>query len=103
MPWIHINDLCNMYVAAIENNNIHGIYNAVAPEHTTNAQLTKSIATVLNKKIILPNVPSFVLKTMFGNMAVILLEGSRISSEKIKKTGFMFQFSKLDKALKDLI
>jgi hypothetical protein len=103
MPWIHINDLCNLYIAAIENEKIHGIYNAVAPESITNSQLTNSIAAILNKKIILPNIPSLILKTMFGSMANILLEGSRVSSEKIKKTGFQFQFPQIDNALKNLI
>ena len=103
MPWIHINDLCNMYISAIENLKLNGIYNAVAPNHSTNTEFTNSIATILNKKIRLPNIPSFVLKIMFGSMATILLEGSRVSAEKIKKTGFQFQYPQIDNALKNLI
>jgi len=101
VPWIHIKDLCNMYISAIENENIHGIYNAVSPEHTTNEVLTKNIALSLNKKIILPNTPGFVLKTLLGKMAEILLEGSRVSAEKILATGFNFEYPTLQKALKD--
>lgn len=103
VPWIHINDICNMYVEAIENKKIHGIYNAVAPEHITNTELTKNIAAALHKKIRLPNIPSLVLKAMLGKMAVVLLEGSRISCEKIEKEGFQFQFPKLNNALKHLL
>ncbi len=102
IPWIHIDDLCNMYVEAIENNELNGIYNAVAPDYVTNEFLTKSIATMLHKRAWLPNVPSFMLKLIFGEMAVILLEGSRVSSEKIKSTGFKFKYSFLLEALKDL-
>ena len=102
IPWIHIDDLCNMYVEAIENNELNGIYNAVAPDYVTNEFLTKSIATILDKKAWLPNVPSFMLKLIFGEMAVILLEGSRVSAEKIKSTGFKFKYPFLLEALKDL-
>ena len=102
IPWIHIDDLCNMYVDAIENNELNGIYNAVAPDYVTNEFLTKSIATILDKKAWLPNVPSFILKLIFGEMAVILLEGSRVSAEKIKSTGFKFKYPFLLEALKDL-
>jgi uncharacterized protein (TIGR01777 family) len=102
IPWIHIDDLCNMYVEAIENNELNGIYNAVASDYVTNEFLTKSIATILDKKAWLPNVPSFILKLIFGEMAVILLEGSRVSAEKIKSTGFKFKYPFLLEALKDL-
>lgn len=102
IPWIHIDDLCKMYVEAIENTELTGIYNAVAPDYVTNEFLTKSIATTLHKKVWLPNVPSFMLKLIFGEMAVILLEGSRVSAEKIKSAGFKFKYSFLPEALKDL-
>ena len=97
MPWIAMEDLCNMYVSAIENIEIKGIYNAVAPEHITNEELTKSIAKTFKKPLWLPNIPSFFLKIILGELAVILLEGSRVSSEKIKKTGFNFLFPTIEK------
>jgi len=102
MPWIHINDLCNMYIAGIENNNLHGIYNAVAPEYITNIELTNSIANSLNKKIRLPNVPAIVLKIIFGKMAVILLEGTRVSSKKIIDATFKFKYPSIKKALQEI-
>ena len=100
VPWIHINDLCNMLISAIENNGMQGIYNAVAPQHITNSVLTGSIAENIHKKIRLPNIPKFMLKTIYGKMATILLEGSRVSSEKIEKTGFKFRYPTLETTLK---
>lgn len=97
MPWIAMEDLCNMYVSAVENTELNGIYNAVAPEHITNKELTKSIAKTLEKPLWLPNVPAFILKIMLGELAVILLEGSRVSSEKIKNTGFNFKYPTVEK------
>lgn len=103
IPWIHIDDLCNMYIEAIENNELKGIYNAVTPNYCNNNKLTKEIANSLNKKIWLPNIPAFIFKLFFGEMSEILLNGSRVSSEKIKKTGFKFKFKNLEAALKNLI
>ncbi len=99
MPWIHLEDLCNMYLESIENKEIRGVYNAVAPEHITNKSLTKIIAKKLKKPLWLPNIPAFVMKLILGEMAVILLEGSRVSSEKITLTGFKFRYPKINDAL----
>lgn len=103
MPWIHIDDICSIYEAALKNQNIAGAYNAVSPEHTTNENLTKKIAEVLKKPLFMPNVPAFVLKLIFGELADALLEGSRASSQKIQDTGFRFKFPYLKEALKDLL
>ncbi|MDP5092036.1 MAG: TIGR01777 family oxidoreductase, partial [Polaribacter sp.] len=98
LPWIHIDDLCEMYLKAIENNLV-GIYNAVAPEHQTSYSFSKQLAKSINKPFVGIPVPSFLLKIVFGEMSVILLEGSRISANKIKKSGFSFRFETLKKAL----
>jgi uncharacterized protein len=97
MPWIHIDDLCELYIQAIENTNFEGVYNAVAPEHITNKQITKIIAKTFRKPLWLPNIPSFILRLIFGDMSAILLYGSRVSSKKIQKTGFQFNFKNLSK------
>jgi len=103
MPWIHIDDICSMYEFALKNPEIEGSYNASAPQHTTNENLTKLIAKVLKKPLFMPNVPSLILKLIFGELADALLEGSRASSEKIMKAGFEFQFPDLKMALEDLL
>lgn len=102
MPWIHIDDIVDMYIQAIENDNMKGVYNAVAPEHITNRKLVKQIGKALRRPVIFPNVPGFLLKWIFGEMSVIILEGSRISAEKIEKTGFQFKYPTVQEALKNL-
>jgi len=102
MPWIHVDDLCNMYINTLENFQMEGAYNAVAPEHVTNKAFTRKLAQVLGKPFWLPNIPSFVMKLMFGKMAVMLLEGSRVSSEKMEAAGYKFQFPELDSAFMEL-
>lgn len=103
MPWIHIDDICSIYEFALKNPEFEGSYNASAPQHTTNENLTKLIAKALKKPLFMPNVPSFILKLIFGELADALLEGSRASSEKIMKAGFEFQFPDLKMALEDLL
>ena len=101
MPWIHIDDLSNLYIQSIEKNNFSGIYNAVAPEHQINNNFTQTLAKVL-KKITSPfNVPSFVLKIILGELAGILLKGSKISSKKTADN-FTFLYPKLMTALKQI-
>ena len=99
VPYIHIDDLCEMYLAAIEKENYHGVYNAVNGDHVTNTDLTKATAKALKKPLWLPNVPSFVLKTVFGEMGRLILEGSRASAEKVKKAGFDFEYNTLLESL----
>ena len=102
IPWIHIDDLCNMYIIPIENE-VVGIYNAVAPESHTSKSFSKILAKNYKRPFLPINVPSFLLKLFFGEMANILLKGSRISSKKIeKKGGYSFRFSILKKALDNL-
>ncbi len=102
MPWIHIDDLCGIYIKAIEDAQMNGAYNAVAPNHKTNSDFTKEMARVLKKPLWLPNVPSIALKIIFGSMSAIILKGSRVSSEKIRAAGYSFIFPDLEGALIDL-
>jgi len=102
MPWIHIDDLCNIYIQAIKKKEMIGPYNAVAPEHITNKVFTQKAAHALHKPFWFPNIPAFVMKLFFGEMSVMLMSGSRISSEKIESTGYTYLFPNLDSAFKDL-
>ena len=102
MPWIHIDDLCQMYIKAIENEDLEGAYNAIAPEHQTNYSFSKAIAKTFKRSFLPMGAPSFILKIVFGEMATIILNGSRVSTDKIIQTGFKFKFEGLDKALKNL-
>lgn len=103
MSWIHIDDLCNMFIHAIENENVEGVYNAVGPNPDTNKNITKAIGKVLRKPVWLPNVPGFVLKLILGQRAAMILGGSKVSSEKIESSGFKFSFPNLTDALQDLL
>ena len=100
MPWIFIDDLVAVFYEALFNQKFSGIYNAVSSEHITNQQFSKHLAKNLSKPFFLPNVPAFLLKLLFGEMANVLLEGSRVSNQKLIYEGFEFKYSTLSDALK---
>jgi len=103
LSWVHIRDLARMFADSLENQSFNGIYNAVAPNPATNREFTKAAAEVLNKPLILPNVPGFALKLIMGEMAEMILGGNKVSSEKVENQGFVFEFQALKPALKDLL
>lgn len=103
MPWIHIQDLVNIFKLILDDKRVSGIFNAVSPQHITNLEFIKSIAQIMNKPLIIANIPKFIIKGLFGEMSSILLEGSKISSEKLLNTGFKFKYGMLNDALGSLI
>ena len=102
MPWIHIDDLCELYIKAIEDQEFKGAFNAVSPEHISNLSFSKKISKIFNHPFLAIGAPSFILQIVFGEMSTIILNGSRISANKIKQAGFKFKFENLEKALKNL-
>ncbi len=102
MSWIHIDDLCRMFLLALEHEAIVGIYNATGVQPVSNKEFTQAVARVLKKPLFLPAVPAFVLKLALGEMADMILNGSYVSSEKIQRAGFTFHFTDLHSALLDL-
>jgi uncharacterized protein len=102
LPWIHMEDLCNLYIRAVEDGTFSGAYNAVAPEFITSKGFMQKVAGALGKPFLPLFIPSFILNTVLGEMAAILLKGSRISSQKIQQTGFEFLFPTLENALHNL-
>jgi uncharacterized protein len=99
IPWIHIEDLSQIYVRAIVNSEMSGPYNATVTDDTTNCSFSKILANLYGYKIWLPGIPSFILKIALGEMSQAILEGQRASSEKIKKTGFRFEYTDLKEAI----
>jgi uncharacterized protein (TIGR01777 family) len=99
MPWIHIDDLCAIYLESITNLEMTGAYNAAVFDNTTNAIFSEKLAKVYGYSIWLPNVPAFLIQLAMGEMAQIVLTGQRVSSVKIENTGFKFQYKTLKAAL----
>jgi uncharacterized protein (TIGR01777 family) len=104
IPWVHINDVAKAFVFAIKNEKLNGTYNLVAPNGgISNKEFSKILAKVLSKPMFLPPVPSFALKFVLGEMADVVLKGSRVSSKKLVDSGFNFEYNDLEMALQSLI
>ncbi len=100
ISWIQVDDLCRMYLWAIENKQVSGVYNAVAPAPVTNKQLTLALAEKLRGKYYVPlHVPSFVLKIVMGEMSIEVLKSATVSSSQIEATGFKFLYPDILSAL----
>ncbi|WP_259070000.1 TIGR01777 family oxidoreductase [Mucilaginibacter sp. X4EP1] len=102
IPWIHWQDVVDMYLFAIENEELEGIYNMVAPHAVTNRQLTQAVAKQLRKPLWAPNVPAFLLKLIMGEMSTLVLGSTKVSAQKITDAGFEFKYPEIAPALKQI-
>lgn len=101
--WIHIEDLCRMFIWALENEKAAGFYNGVAPAPVTNKEFTKTLGEAMDKPSVLVPAPAFALRLAMGEMADAVLSGARVSAQKIVEAGFEFRFTDLLEAMRDLI
>ena len=104
ISWVHIEDVCRMFLYAIENEKIQGVYNATGPQPCTNRNFIMSLGRKMKGRFFIPiYVPSFVLKVVLGELSVEILKSAMVSCEKISSTGFQFLYPSLDVALDDLV
>lgn len=104
VSWIHIDDVCRLYIHAMENNEMNGTYNAVAPAPVTNKELVKTLGDVIHgNKFITITVPSFALRLLLGELSVEVLKGATVSSEKTEESSFVFLYHNVRSALTELM
>jgi len=104
VSWIHIDDLCRLFMYAIENEDLRGSYNAVSPCPVSNKTLTLTLAKAMQGKFYIPlHVPAFMLKIMLGERSVEVLKSATVSSKKIQDAGFTFTYNNIEPALKNLV
>ncbi|EMR03630.1 TIGR01777 family oxidoreductase [Cesiribacter andamanensis] len=103
MSWIHIDDLCQLFLKAMTDPHMQGPYNAVAPEPVTNAHFSEVLAAALHKPYFLPALPGVFMKLALGEKAVMVLGSTRASADKLQKAGFAFRYPALEAALHQLL
>ena len=101
LSWIHLDDLVKMFCFVIDQK-LEGAFNAVAPHPVSNREFSKSLAHGLGRPLG-PPVPAFVMKLIFGEMAQVILASQNVSSSKISKLGFRFQYETIDQAFSELL
>lgn len=103
VSWIHEDDICNMYIHAMENESMSGPYNAAAPHPVSNKELIIAIAKARNKFYIPIQVPTFALRLRLGEMSEEVLKSANLSSAKIQTEGYTFLYPEIKDAVKDLV
>jgi uncharacterized protein (TIGR01777 family) len=100
--WIHHSDLVGIYYYILENQ-LTGIYDAVAPHPVSQEDLVKTIAEVLGKPYIMPNLPRFAMKLALGEIHKLLFDSQNVSAKKIINSGYQFEYLSLNKAIADCL
>lgn len=101
-PWLHIEDIINIYIHAIDNKNISGPVNAASPGRVRMKEFAQTLGKVMKRPSLLP-VPEFVLRIVVGEAAGTVVSGQRIDVNKLLNSGYKFKFKNLEDALRDLI
>lgn len=102
MSWIEVNDLCQMFLFALENKMVEGIYNGVADNPVTSKVFASALIKTSGKKGITRRIPNFAIKWMMGEMSALMLESQQVSNQKIKKAGFRFVHKEIFETLRGM-
>ncbi|MGB0166866.1 MAG: TIGR01777 family oxidoreductase [Luteibaculum sp.] len=102
VPWIHERDLAAMYLHALKNK-LRGAYNAVADEQISHKNLLKKISSAVGTWTWPALTPDFAVKALLGQRAKLILNGAQFSNEKIKSSGFQFQYATAKEAVINLV
>jgi len=103
LPWIHIDDLCDVYIRAIEDEKYLGTYNAVAPQHITQKDFMKTYAKIKGTPTLKAGIPSFLVRLALGELSGMLLNGSRVSNGALKLAGYGYRYPTVEEALKEIL
>ena len=98
MPWVHLDDVCGVIIHLLENENLHGAFNVVAPHPVTNAAFTQTLAAALHRPAILP-APAFALRLALGELSSLVLDSTRAAPERTISSGYTFLHAELAQAL----
>ncbi len=101
-PFVHIDDVINAYVWAVERYSENNLFNLSAPDTVNNEEFTNVFAGKLNRPSFF-KVPGFALKIMFGEAAITLLESPEVKPRKLQEAGFKFKYPDADSALTEIL
>ncbi|WP_367864573.1 TIGR01777 family oxidoreductase [Pedobacter sp. WC2423] len=102
IPWIHYQDMTRIYLHALDNDSLTGVYNAAAPFPVTNKEMTKAIARQLHRPVWPFNVPEKILQLILGEMSSLVLNSTHTTAQKLESSGFIFKYTQLEQALSDI-
>lgn len=101
-PWIHMDDLISAILFVLENQEIKGPVNFCAPDPVRNRDFAKALGKVIGRPSFL-RAPSFMIRTLMGEMGTVVMNSQRVIPDKLLKNGFEFQYPDIHKALRNLL
>jgi uncharacterized protein (TIGR01777 family) len=100
VPWVHVDDVVGAILFVLDNEAASGPVNVTAPEPATNSELSKALGRVLRRPAFAP-VPALAVKTLYGQMAEIVITGQRAVPARLTELGYVFTQPELEAALRD--
>jgi len=101
-PWVHVEDVCRLFLFQLENENVDGIFNACSPNPVTMKALLVAAKKAMKSRAIMLPVPKLILNIMIGEMADVITHSQRVIPEATIKSGFEFMFPDVESAMADL-
>jgi uncharacterized protein len=101
LPWIHVDDLVRMYLAALDDRAWTGAINAAAPDPPTNREFSRALGRALHRPAVAP-IPAFAIRVLYGDMAEIVVRGRRAVPDRARALGFTYAHPDLDEALESV-
>jgi uncharacterized protein (TIGR01777 family) len=101
--WVHLGDLLDIFLFLIRKEELSGPVNCTAPEPVTNREMTRTLGNVLNRPVILPAMPGFLIRLILGEFGNTLLKGQRVIPKRLLDMGYPFRFPRIHEALKDIL
>jgi hypothetical protein len=102
MPWIHLQDLTSVLLAALSDERYRGPINGTAPGLVTSRELARALGRALRRPAFLP-VPGPILRLVLGEVADMLLGGQRVEPRRLLQLGFAPRFADIESALADVL
>ena len=100
--WIHIDDLVSLYLKALLDPSMQGVYNGTAPKPVQMNELANTLGEVMNRPSWLP-VPDFAIETLLGDGSVVVLKGQKVLPERTQAAGFSYDYAEAKDALRDVV
>lgn len=102
MSWVTLDDLARLFLFAVENENVKGVYNGVGDNPVNSKDFAKAFIRSQKKWAAARSIPTFAVKMMMGEMSAVVLESQTVSNEKARKAGFEFNSKDIDGAFRSV-
>jgi NAD dependent epimerase/dehydratase family enzyme len=102
MPWIHVDDVIGIYLAAIDDDRWSGPINATAPDPVSNREFSRALGRALKRPAVMP-VPAFALRLLYGGMSLLVTDGQNAVPRRATELGYRYEHPDLDEALRSAL